>query len=354
MSDERRDDWTQGPELSREEVERRRAAASSRDDEPTDADSVRLAEVQMMDRWIGGVLKEQRRSRRWKIFFRLLFALIVIASLCLSAYAMFLAQGEGESASRRHLGIVEVSGPIDANGQASAERIIEGLQQAWRASDADAVVLHINSPGGSPVQSQRVYDEIRYLQGQGDKPILAVIEDIGASGAYYMASAADRIYASPASLVGSIGVISAGFGLQEAIDKVGVERRVFTAGENKAFMDPFSEISPAQRDFWQSVLNTTHQQFIDAVKAGRGDRLNDDPALFSGLIWTGEQARTLGLVDDIGNLEQLSRTRLSEVSLKDYTPSLDPWALVSDKLTSAAAHWLGLSNGASPVRYQLP
>ncbi len=354
MSDERRDDWTQGPELSREEVERRRAAASSRGDEPADADSVRLAEVQMMDRWIGGVLKEQRRSRRWKIFFRLLFALIVIASLCLSAYAMFLAQGEGASASRRHLGIVEVSGPIDANGQASAERIIEGLQQAWRASDADAVVLHINSPGGSPVQSQRVYDEIRYLQGQGDKPILAVIEDIGASGAYYMASAADRIYASPASLVGSIGVISAGFGLQEAIDKVGVERRVFTAGENKAFMDPFSEISPAQRDFWQSVLNTTHQQFIDAVKAGRGDRLSDDPALFSGLIWTGEQARTLGLVDDIGNLEQLSRIRLGEVSLKDYTPSLDPWALVSDKLTSAAAHWLGLSNGASPVRYQLP
>ncbi|WP_110641347.1 signal peptide peptidase SppA [Salinicola sp. CPA57] len=354
MSDDRRDDWTQGPELSREERARRNAAATPRDGETGDADTVRLAEVRMMDRWIGGVLNEQRRARRWKIFFRLLFASIVIASLCLSAYAMFLAQDDGLSADRRHLGVVDVSGPIDADGQASAERIIEGLQRAWKDPDAEAVVLHVNSPGGSPVQSQRVYDEIRYLQEQGDKPILAVIEDIGASGAYYMASAADRIYASPASLVGSIGVISAGFGLQDAIDKVGVERRVFTAGENKAFMDPFSEITPTQRDFWQSVLNTTHRQFIDAVKAGRGDRLSDDPTLFSGLIWTGEQARSLGLVDEIGNLEQLSRARLGEVSLKDYTPSLDPWTLVSNRLTSAAAHWLGLSDTASPVRYQLP
>jgi protease-4 len=357
MSDDRRDDWTQGPELTRENAERRKAAHSG-DGESTGADSdpdaVRLAEVRMMDRWIGGVLAEQRRSRRWKIFFRLLFALLVIAGLCLSGYSMFLAQGEGMSADERHLGVVDVSGPIDANGQANAERIIEGLQQAWKDPGADAVVLHINSPGGSPVQSQRVYDEIRYLQEQGDKPILAVIEDIGASGAYYMASAADRVYASPASLVGSIGVISAGFGLEGAIDKVGVKRRVFTAGENKAFMDPFSEISPSQRAFWQSVLNTTHRQFIDAVKAGRGDRLSDDPELFSGLIWTGEQAKSLGLIDDISNLEQLSRARLGEVSLKDYTPSLDPWSLVSNKLTSAAAHWLGLSSPASPVRYQLP
>lgn len=355
MGDDRRDEWTQGPELSREERARRNEAAASRDSEATDADTVRLAEVRMMDRWIGGVLSEQRRSRRWKIFFRLLFASIVMAGLCLSAYVLFLAQSVGTSTGgRQHLGVIEVSGPIDANGQANAERIIEGLQRAWKDSSADAVVLHINSPGGSPVQSQRVYDEIRYLQGQDDKPILAVIEDIGASGAYYMASAADRIYASPASLVGSIGVISAGFGLEGAINKVGVERRVFTAGENKAFMDPFSDISAAQRDFWQSVLNTTHSQFIDAVKAGRGDRLSDDPALFSGLIWTGEQAKTLGLIDDISNLEQLSRARLGEVSLKDYTPSLDPWTLVSNKLTSAAAHWVGLDAGASPVRYQLP
>lgn len=359
MSDDRRDEWTQGPELSQEASAREKAARRHDDvrgngDQPADAESVRLAEVRMMDRWIGGVLAEQRRSRRWKIFFRLVFALIVIAGFCLSAYAMFLAQSPGATTGTRHLGVVDVSGPIDAQGQANAERIIEGLQQAWKDPDSDAVVLHVNSPGGSPVQSQRVYDEIRYLQAQGDKPILAVIEDIGASGAYYMAAAADRIYASPASLVGSIGVISAGFGLQGAIDKVGVERRVFTAGENKAFMDPFSEISPTQRDFWQSVLNTTHRQFIDAVKAGRGDRLSDDPELFSGLIWTGEQAKALGLIDDISNLEQLSRTRLGEVSLKDYTPSLDPWSLVSNKLTSAAAHWLGLDSTASPVRYQLP
>lgn len=345
MRDDRQDRWTEGPEVNSE-------AAS----EPVtgDPDTARLAEIRMLDRWIGGVLQEQRRSRRWKIFFRLLLAMIVLAGLALSALTLYLTQAPDLADSRPHLGVVEVSGPIDAKSQASAKRIIDGLQQAWEDPDAEAVVLHINSPGGSPVQSQRVYDEIRYLESRGDKPILAVIEDIGASGAYYMASAANQIYASPASLVGSIGVISAGFGLEKAIDKVGVERRVFTAGDNKAFMDPFSDMTPSQQAFWQSVLDTTHRQFIDAVKAGRGNRLSDDPALFSGLVWTGEQAKSLGLVDDIANLEQLSRQRLGEVRLEDYTPSLDPWSALSQKLTSAAAHWLGLSDPVSPLRYQLP
>ncbi|WIX34481.1 signal peptide peptidase SppA [Salinicola sp. JS01] len=352
MSDQRHDDWTDGPELSAEAARARRDAAQTA--AGADDESVRLAEIRLLDRWIGDVLAEQRRSRRWKIFFRLLFAGVVIAGLALSAYGLLLAQGQDAASGERHLGVVDVSGPIDAQGQASAERIIEGLRRAWRDPDSEAVVLHINSPGGSPVQSQRVYDEIRYLEAQGDKPILAVIEDIGASGAYYMASAADRIYASPASLVGSIGVISAGFGLQGAIDKLGVERRVFTAGENKAFLDPFSPVAPAQREFWQSVLDTTHQQFIDAVKSGRGKRLSDDPRIFSGLIWTGQQALQLGLIDDISNLEQLSRSRLGKVSLEDYTPALDPWSLFSQKLTQAAAHWLGISEAASPVRYQLP
>ncbi|WP_110687479.1 signal peptide peptidase SppA [Salinicola aestuarinus] len=358
MSDERKDDaWTQGPEVDRAATKAQREPA--RDDVEQGGDSatpadVQLAQVRLMDRWIGGVLAEQRRSRRWKIFFRLLFASLLLAGLALTVYAMFLAQGAGVTDSQRHLGIVDVDGPIDAGGPASAERIIEGLHRAWDDDAAEAVVLRINSPGGSPVQSQRVYEEIRYLQTQGDKPILAVIEDIGASGAYYMASAADRIYASPSSLVGSIGVISASFGLEEAIDKLGVERRVFTAGENKAFLDPFSEIAPDQRAFWQSVLNATHQQFIEAVKTGRGDSLSDDPRLFSGLVWTGEQAVDLGLVDETANLEQLSRQRLGEISLEEYTPALDPWAIFSDRLTSAAAHWLGLQASPSPLRYQLP
>ncbi|GHB08099.1 signal peptide peptidase SppA [Salinicola rhizosphaerae] len=345
MRDDRHDRWTEGPEVSSGEASEPVAG---------DPDTARLAEIRMLDRWIGGVLQEQRRSRRWKIFFRLLLAMIVLAGLALSALTLYFTQVPDLADSQPHLGVVEVNGPIDAKSQASAERIIDGLQQAWEDPDAEAVVLHINSPGGSPVQSQRVYDEIRYLESHGDKPILAVIEDIGASGAYYMASAANQIYASPASLVGSIGVISAGFGLEKAIDKVGVERRVFTAGDNKAFMDPFSDMTPSQQAFWQSVLDTTHRQFIDAVKAGRGDRLSDDPALFSGLVWTGEQARALGLVDDIANLEQLSRQRLGEVRLKDYTPSLDPWSALSQKLTSTAAHWLGLSDPVSPLRYQLP
>nr|WP_286009655.1 signal peptide peptidase SppA [Salinicola sp. S1-1-2] len=343
--------------MSREEARRRAAEKQGADRPPAaevSAESVRLAQVEMLDRWIGGVLQEQRRARRWKIFFRLLMAFVVLAGLMLSVYALLMAQGEDVAEADPHLGIVEVSGPIDAKGSTNAERIIEGLHRAWENPAAEAVVVHINSPGGSPVQSQRVYDEIRYLASQGDKPIFAVIEDIGASGAYYMASAADRIYASPASLVGSIGVISAGFGLQEAIDRLGIERRVFTAGENKAFMDPFTPMRPQQRDFWQSVLDDTHRQFIDDVKRGRGERLVDDAQLFSGLVWTGEQARALGLVDEIGNLEQLSRERFGEIRLQDYTPALDPWSLFSQRLTSAAAHWVGFADGSSPVRYQLP
>ncbi|WP_110664918.1 signal peptide peptidase SppA [Salinicola halophilus] len=357
MSDDRKGEaWTQGPELSREaaKAQSERSRQAGEGAESATPEDVRLAQVRMMDRWIGGVLAEQRRSRRWKIFFRLLFAGFLLAGLALTAYGLFLAQSPDAADGDRHLGIVDVEGAIDADGPASAERIIEGLHRAWSDDAAEAVVLRINSPGGSPVQSQRVYEEIRYLQSQGGKPILAVVEDIGASGAYYMAAAADRIYASPSSLVGSIGVISASFGLEEAIDKLGVERRVFTAGENKAFLDPFSEIAPDQRAFWQSVLNATHQQFIEAVKAGRGDRLSNDPQLFSGLIWTGQQAMDLGLVDDIANLEQLSRQRLGDISLKEYTPALDPWAVFTDRLTSAAAHWVGLEAPTSPLRYQLP
>jgi protease-4 len=168
-----------------------------------------------------------------------------------------------------------------------------------------------------------------------------------------MASAADDIYASPASLVGSIGVIYSGFGLQEAIDKVGVERRVFTSGDNKAFLDPFSPIRDEQRAFWQTVLDTTHRQFIDDVKAGRGDRLDDDPRLFSGLIWTGEQALGLGLVDGLSSLDALSRERFGGVPRRDYTPALDPLSRLSRQLGRVAAEWTGMAHHASPVRYQV-
>lgn len=355
MSDDKRyDQWTQGPQLDPEKPGARPAGqAPANEDADTLRERQRLAQLDMLDRWIGGVLTEQRRTRRWKLFFRFLFAALILASLALGAYGVFLASSVPLPVGK-HLGVVQVEGVIDAESAASAERVIEGVRRAWSNPEARAVVLHINSPGGSPVQSQRIYDELRRLSAIGDKPIYAVIEDIGASGAYYIAAGADAIYSAPASLVGSIGVIYASFGLEQAIERLGVERRIFTAGENKAFLDPFSDIAPDQRSFWQRVLETTHRQFIEDVKAGRGDRLVDDPRLFSGLIWTGEQALELGLVDGLKSVDQLAREQLGEPRTRNYTPALDPFERLSRQFGRVAAEWLGVPRTASPLRYQLP
>lgn len=354
------DRWTEGPQLSAEQARRVREGAQAnqgggepREDAETLRERQRLEQMQMMGRWIDGVLVEQRRSRRWKLFFRFLFTALIAASLSATLYGIFVAPSVS-APEGPHLGVVKVDGVIDSESPASAERIITGLNRAWEAEGTNAVVLHINSPGGSPVQSQRIYDEIMRLRDQGDKPIIAVIEDVGASGAYYIAAAADEIIAAPASLVGSIGVIYSGFGFEEAIERVGVERRVFTAGENKAFLDPFSDVAPEQRAFWQAVLDTTHGQFIDAVREGRGDRLADDEALFSGLIWSGEQAIELGLIDELGSLGELARQRLDEPRVRDYTPALDPFERFSRQFGMVAMEWLGVPSSSSPVRYELP
>lgn len=354
------DKWTQGPQVSAEEEKRRREARDAElgsdehagDDAETLRERQRLAQLAMMDRWIDGVLVEQRRSRRWKLFFRFFFAALILALLITTAYGLYSA-AQPSIPSAPHLGVVKVEGVIDSESPANAERIIEGLGRAWESESTRAVVLHINSPGGSPVQSQRVYREIMRLRDRGDKPIIAVIEDVGASGAYYIASAADEIISAPSSLVGSIGVVFSSFGLEEAIERLGVERRIFTAGDNKAFLDPFSSIAPQQREFWQQVLDTTHRQFIDAVKEGRGERLANDERLFSGLIWTGEQAVELGLVDGINTLDGLARERLEEPRLRDYTPPLDPFERLSRQFGRVAAEWLGVPRSQSPVRYQV-
>ncbi|WP_129141656.1 signal peptide peptidase SppA [Modicisalibacter coralii] len=353
MSDERdHDRWTQGEEVP-PGGEHRAASAPEAADAETLRERQRLQQLEMMDRWMQGVLTEQRRSRRWKLFFRLLFASLLLAAIGVAFYGVRTAGTPAPGGP--HLGVVRVEGVIDAQRQASAERVIEGVRQAWKDPQVRAVVLDINSPGGSPVQSQRIYAELRRLSGQGDKPIIAVIEDIGASGAYYIASGADEIHAAPASLVGSIGVIYSGFGLQDAIGRLGIERRVFTSGENKDLLDPFSDIAPEQRRFWQQILDTTHRQFIEDVKAGRGDRLGDDPRLFSGLVWTGEQAVGLGLVDGLESVDQLARERFGGVRVEDYTPEVDPFERLSRRFGRVAAEWLGLSSQASPtpVRYQL-
>lgn len=327
-------------------------SSPTRDDADTLRERQRLMQMEMMDRWIGGVLTEQRRSRRWKLFFRFVLVALLLASVSLSLYSLFGDKTATAVGAQPHLGVVEVSGVIASDAPANAERIIRGLNSAWQADNAKAVVLHINSPGGSPVQSQRVYAEIMRLREAGDKPIIAVIEDIGASGAYYIAAAADEIAASPASLVGSIGVIYSGFGFQQAIDKLGVERRVMTAGENKAFLDPFQPLNEDTAMFWQTVLNTTHQQFIDDVKAGRGERLGEDERLFSGLVWSGEQAIEMGLVDRLANIEDVSREYTGGVRWQDYTPALSPLDRLTRRFTQTAAEVLGLSTSPSPLRFE--
>ncbi|REC96072.1 signal peptide peptidase SppA [Kushneria indalinina] len=334
MSDQR-DQWTER-DMTEEGVT---AAGHARDSDSREA---------LMERWLLEMVREQRRSRRWKIFFRLLFWgfwIVVVAAVA------FMVTSDRESLAGNRVGVVRIEGVIDSRSPASAERVIRGLDNAWQGSDT-AVVLQIDSPGGSPVQSQRIYDEIRRLRSSGGKPIIAVIEDIGASGAYYIASAADEIYAAPASLVGSIGVVYSGFGLEGAIEKLGVERRVFTAGDNKDMLDPFQPVSEEQRRFWQHVLDQTHDQFINAVKEGRGDRLSDDPSLFSGLVWTGEEAVDKGLTDGLKSVDDIARDMTGSADTTDYTQSGDPLEQISRHFGRVAAQYLGidLQAGESPVR----
>lgn len=348
MSDDR---WTEGPEVTSSSVGPGPGPGAPSDDAETLRERQRLAQMEMMDHWIGGVLTEQRRTRRWKLFFRFMMLLVVLALALTTLYSVFWDDSGSAAPTQQHLGLVEVNGVIASDSPANAERIIQGLNRAWDAESAAAVVLHINSPGGSPVQSQRIYAEIMRLREQGDKPVIAVIEDLGASGAYYIAAAADEIVASPVSLVGSIGVIYAGFGFEEAIARIGVERRVVTAGENKAFLDPFQPLDGDTEAFWQSVLNQTHEQFIDDVRAGRGERLSASSEIFSGLIWSGEQSIELGLVDQLGSLEQVARDRVGDTSWVDYTPSLDPFDRLTRRFTQVAADVLGISAPNTPLRF---
>src|SRR5690606_21050022 len=228
-----------------------------------------------------------RRSRRWGIFFKLLTfgSLFALWFMIRAPFGGGVGAAVGARTAR-----AEVTGPSAGAALACADNRGGAFGRAFEAENSKAVVLRINSPGGSPVQSGYVYDEIKRLREEyPDKKVYAVISDIGASGAYYIAAAADEIYANRASLVGSIGVVAGGFGFTEAMEKIGVDRRLYTAGDNKAFLDPFSPEQEEEVAFWQSVLENTHKQFIEAVRQGRGDRLADDPRLFSGLVWSGEQ-----------------------------------------------------------------
>jgi protease-4 len=274
-------------------------------------------EREILQRLAFSAIKEQRRARRWSIFFKILFAAYLLFFLLLYFPDGINAPGISTS----HTALIEVDGSISANSSASAENIKKGLQAAFENEHIAGIILRINSPGGSPVQAGYINDEIRRLrQEHSNIPIYAVITDICASGGYYIAVAADKIYADKASLVGSIGVLINSFGFVGAMEKLGIERRLFTAGDYKGLLDPFSPIKEPEAQHIQKMLDNIHEQFIRTVKEGRGDRLKDNPSLFSGLLWTGEQALTLGLIDGLGSSDYVAREILGAEEIVDYTP----------------------------------
>ena len=293
-------------------------------------------------------IQEQRRSRRWGIFFKSLTFVYLFGAIAL--FSPLMDMEKAATLSANYTALIDVTGMIADKEPASADNIVGSLRAAFEDKKVKGVILRINSPGGSPVQSGYVYDEIRRLRGlHPDIKLYAVISDLGASGAYYIASAADQIYADKASLVGSIGVTAAGYGFVGTMEKLGVERRTYTAGEHKSFLDPFLPQKPEETVFWQGVLDTTHKQFISSVKQGRGDRLKDKehPELFSGLVWSGEQALPLGLIDGLGNASSVARDVIGEKELVDFTVQESPFDRFSKKLgASVAEHlamWMGFS-----------
>ncbi|MBU3738037.1 MAG: S49 family peptidase [Rhodoferax sp.] len=260
-------------------------------------------------------LEEQRIARRWRNGLRLAWLLLVVVV----AWAGLGRSAPSADPSLPHTAVVQIKGEIASGAEASAELIGGALRSAFQDEGARAVVLLINSPGGSPVQAGILNDEIRRLKALHKKPVYAVVEESCASAAYYIAVAADQIYVDKASIVGSIGVLMDGFGFTGLMDKLGVERRLMTAGENKGFLDPFSPQSDKQRQYAQALLNQIHQQFIGVVRAGRGTRLKEAPDTFSGLFWSGEQAIALGLADAYGNLDFVAREVVKAEELVDYT-----------------------------------
>ena len=262
-------------------------------------------------------IAEQRRSRRWGIFFKFLFAFYILIFLIL--YIPPDITGTAIP-GKKHTALIDIEGVISADTDANADFIVSGLRAAYENKNTAGIILRINSPGGSPVQAGFVNDEINRLRDvYPEIPLYAVITDICASGGYYIASAAEKIYADKASVIGSIGVIMAGFGFVEAIDKLGIERRLFYAGESKGLLDPFSPLNSGEVTHIEGVLDNIYQQFIEIVKRGRGERLKDDERIFTGLVWTGQQSLELGLIDELGSPGYVAREVFGAEDIIDYT-----------------------------------
>ena len=308
----------------------------SRPAEPSAAKEDASWERQTIEKLAFAALKEQKTSRRWGIFFKFLtFAYLSILVIGLIGLP---GLGKKDGLGEKHTALVELRGVIDSTGAASADKLTSSLAAAFKDDNSVGVVLRINSPGGSPVQAGIVYDEIKRLRGKyPNKPLYVVVEDLCASGGYYIASAADKIYVDKASIVGSIGVIMDGFGFTGTMEKLGVERRAYHAGENKAFLDPFSPASDTQKEFAMKMLGEIHQQFIDVVKKGRGTRLKDNPDTFTGLMWTGAKSIEMGLTDGYGTVDSVARDVLKAETVIDYTEHENVAERLAKRFGAAAA-----------------
>lgn len=286
-------------------------------------------------------LNEQRRARRWNIFFKLLIFIYLFVILISVNPNWRDFTNKGIEIDTKHTALIEVQGLIAPDTEASADNIVTGLRNAFEDSHTAGVILRINSPGGSPVQAGYINDEITRLREKYPNiPVYTVVSDICASGGYYIAAATDKIYANKASIVGSIGVLMNGFGFVGTLDKLGIERRLLTAGEHKGFLDPFSPTKEADVEHIKTLLGDIHQQFINVVKTGRGERLHDKehPELFSGLVWTGEQAIQLGLVDELGSASYVAREVIGAEKIVDFTPQPNYLEQFAQRFGSAMAN----------------
>ena len=306
-----------------------------------------------LERLAGELLRERRIDRRWRVTFRLAWLGLALAVLAVWwADRMHIATHHAP-----HTALVEVRGTIDADTEASAEALLGALKVAFQDPGAQAVVLRINSPGGSPVQAGIVHDEIRRLKALHGKKVYAVVEDVCASGAYYLAAAADEIFVDKASLVGSVGVLMDGFGFVGAMEKLGIERRLLTAGVNKGMLDPFSPVDPKQQEAAKAMLAQIHQQFISVVQQGRGERLKAGPDTFSGMVWNGEEAVKNGLADGLGSLDFVARDIVKAEEIIDYTPRENVAERLAKRFgaevgagAARALHSMGALGSTSPLK----
>lgn len=306
-------------------------------------------ERDLLNRLAFASLAEQRRARRWNLAFKFsLLAYLIVLLLVYLPGDLFEAEADDP-----HTALVEVRGIITEDSDASADLVVSGLQAAFEDENTKGVILRINSPGGSPVQAAYINDEVlRLRESFPDIPLYAVIADIGASGGYYAAASADRIYANQSSIVGSIGVLMNGFGFVDAMEKIGVERRLLTAGERKGFLDPFSPTKADEVAHVEEMLGEIHQQFIEAVRKGRGDRLSSDETVFSGLVWTGERSVELGLVDELGSSAYVAREVIGAENIVDFTPGRSYLEQLLKRFSASVAESLVSQLGVGGARLQ--